>query len=100
MAHEEVDDAGRLRAGELVNVVEHERERRAQLGQAVDQQREEHVRAGAVGRAQALQRSAAADRARGAQRAEQVGCQAVGVVVVAVEGEPGHGPRPAAGLKP
>ena len=91
VADEEVDRGGCRGAGELVNLIEHQHERRAQLGEAVDQQREEALGAGSRRRDEAIERAAGLERSRAAQCAQEVLEQPIGVIVLAVERQPAGG---------
>ncbi len=93
VAHQEVDRRGRLGARQLVDLVEHQHQRGAQLGEAVDEQRQEALRARPHRRLQPVQGAAGRDQLRAAQRAQQVLEQPAGVVVVAVQRQPARRAR-------
>jgi len=91
VADKEVDRGGGRGAGELVDLVEHQHERRAQLCQAVDQQREEALGAGSRRSDEVIKRAAGLERSRTAQRAQEVFEQPVGLIVLPVERQPARG---------
>ncbi len=100
VAHQEVDCRGRLGTRQLVDLVEHEHQRGVQFGEAVDEQRQEALRARPHRRLQPAEGAAGLDQLRAAQRVQQVLEQPAGVVVIPVQRQPARRARQLAGRDP